>query len=163
MRRGLYWCLVVPLYWALVVYILRDASPIFWDGGGPMPSFHWDKLPSSPTPGEYYKNRAHFDRLFSMPYYVAGLIVTLLGCGIGPQVAKGHARLVWRRFAISSAATLIMLLLSTVISDAGGLLGWWIGPRFLLMRSFSPYDVLVLAKIFLPASLLIGLVALGCN
>ncbi|HVP46663.1 MAG TPA: hypothetical protein VMT32_08770 [Bryobacteraceae bacterium] len=161
MRRWLYWCLVVPLYWAIVVYILREASPVYIDGGGPMPSFYWGRHRHSPGLGEHQKKRAPYDRLFSIPYYAAGLIVTVVGCGIGPWVVKYSARLRWRIFAISSAATLIMLLTCAVISDAGGLLGWWMGPMFLLMRSFSGPDIFVLAKIFLAASVLSGAVALG--
>ena len=163
MRRGLYWTLIVPLYWALVVHVLRDASPVFVDGCGPMPSFYWGRHTPFPKFHEYYENRANLDLVFSIPYYVAGLVVTVLGCGIGPQIAKGVTKGVRLRFVISSAAALIMLLVLAVISDVGGLLDWWIGPRFLLMRSFSAYDVLVLAKTFLPASLLSGFVALGWN
>ena len=160
MRRWMYWCFVIPLYWFTVVHVLRGVSPVFVDGSGPMPSFYWSK--HMPTPGlsEYYRNRSQFDRLFSIPYYVAGLILTIVGCVIGPEIARHRTRTAWRMFMIASTVTLMMLLAVAVTSDVGGIFGCWNGPRILLMRSFSAYDVFVLAKVFLLASILSGGVTL---
>ena len=156
----MYWCFIVPLYWATVVTVLRSASPVFMDGSGPSPTFYWGKHP--PTPGllEYYNNRTHFDSVFSLPYYAAGLIITIVGCGIGPRIGKGLTERAWRRFAITLGATLTMLLVVAAISDLGGRRGWWYGPRILGAYYGYP-DVLVLPKVLLLPSILSGAVAVG--
>lgn len=117
-----------------------------------------------PELGEYYANKAYFDRIYSIPYYFAALIITILGCGIAPQIAKRVGGLPGRRFAISCGATLLLLLLVSTVSDVGGLLGLWHGPM-ILIGSFSDYDVylmaILLAKAFLLPCILSGAVAIG--
>jgi hypothetical protein len=161
MPRWLFWCIMVPLYWAAVVHILRDVSPVFVDGGGPMPSFYWTERMPLPGLGEYYTNRIHFDRVYSIPYYVAGFILTVLGCGLAPQIAKRRTKSTWRIFVIASGAIVTLLILVSAISDAGGRMGWWYGPRILLMHSLSDYDPVILTKAFLHPSILSGIVAIS--
>jgi hypothetical protein len=143
MPPWLYWCIMVPLYWAAVVHILRDASPVFVDGSGPMPSFNWGKRLPEPT-------------AYAVPYYIGGLIITVLGCGVAPKIARRRPRSGWLTFLIASAAMLTLPLLVSAISDAGGQLRWWSGPRIL-----SDYDPVVLSKALLHPSILSGVVAFG--
>jgi hypothetical protein len=154
----LYWCFIVPLYWATVVTVLRNTSPVSGDGSGPSPTFYWGKHPPAPGLLEYSSNRTHFDSVFNMPYYVAGLVITVVGCGIGPRIGKALAKRVWPRFAITLAATLTTLLLVAALSDLGGRWGWWAGPRILGAYHGYP-DILVLPKVLLLPSILSGAVA----
>ena len=96
-----------------------------------------------------------------MPYNIAGLLVTILGCSVAPRIAK-LSRPGSSTFLVSAAATLGLLLLLSTVLDMGDLLGWWRGPRILLVGSLSYLsgnDVWVRLKIFLPASILSGAVA----
>jgi len=64
--RKLYWWLVVPFYWGIVVYFLRAASPVSIDGGGPEASFYWSRMPM-PSLGEYYRRKLYFDSIYWVP------------------------------------------------------------------------------------------------
>jgi hypothetical protein len=78
---------------------------------------------------EYYNNRTHFDWAFNIQYHVAGLIITVLGCGISPQIGRSLTERTWRRFTITVGATLTILVVAAVVSDAGGLLGMVAQPQ----------------------------------
>jgi hypothetical protein len=65
-------------YWAIVFACLRSASPVFMDGGGPMPSFSWAARPY-PSMAQYLERQAYYDFVFLLPYAAASLVVTLLG------------------------------------------------------------------------------------
>jgi hypothetical protein len=130
------------------------------DGGGPMPSFFWGKTPF-PDLGEYYSHRHYYDLLYSVPYLLAGLITTIVGCAVAPLVLRTLRPTSSRIFINTAVATLTMLLLVAVASDAGYYLRFWNGPLFLLHSDISFYDVIILSRIFLPASLLAGVVAAG--
>jgi hypothetical protein len=164
-RTWLFWCIIVLLYWAAIVKVLRASSPVFMDGSGPMPSFYWSKSrPPTPGIGEYYKNRAYYDRLFSLPYYTAALVITILGCAIAPWIARRSTRRRVRTFFISVGASLVLICVASLIADVGDVLGWWRGPRILLIEEYpSPYNLWVRLKIFIPACILSGAVAVGLD
>jgi len=87
MRRKICWCLAALTYWAIIVHFLQVASPVFIDGSGPVPSFQWRKMP---TPGiaEYMRRRGHYDLIYSVPYLVAGLTLTVAGCVAAPLIVR---------------------------------------------------------------------------
>jgi hypothetical protein len=148
----LHWLLML-LYGAIVYHCLRDASPVWMDGGGPMPSFFSDNMPV-PELGEYYRRQAYYDLLYAIPYATAALVITAAACGVAP-------RLLCRPHDLRSvcAATLLLVLLLAVGSDIGSHLRWWNGPLFLLYPEFGLYDLVMLAKLIMPISLLAGAVA----
>ena len=83
MFRRLCWSLLLSAYWTVVVHFLRAASPVFIDGGGPTPSFSWGHMPQ-PNYGEYMRRQNYYDFIYALLYYVAGLVLTLVGCGASP-------------------------------------------------------------------------------
>jgi hypothetical protein len=140
MLRKLCWCLLVLLYWAIVVHFLRTASPVYFDGGGPMPSFYWGTLPQ-PDLGGYNRNQVHYDLLYSVPYYLAGLVITLVGCVAAPLLLKQLRTSPAHSFRSAASATLGLLILAAMISDAGTLLRIWRGPVFLLHSDYRFFPI----------------------
>lgn len=160
MRRKFWWCVILLIYWAVVVHFLRSASPVYIDGGGPEPSFYWGRRPPMPDLGEYNRWERYFNFLYSLPYYVAAFIITLLGCGVAPLLGRRWAPLKGG-FLRRAAATLALLLVAAMLSDAGVLLRIWYGPVFLLHKYYDPFTIWALAKVFVPATVLSGLIAVG--
>jgi hypothetical protein len=150
-------CLLLLLYWAIVVHFLRASSPVFVDGGGPMPSFQWGRLPQ-PNLGEYTRRQNHYDLIYSLPYYFAGLLLTGIGCGVTPLILRRLRTSPSHVFRNAVVATLAQLLLLALVSDVGTLLGAWRGPVFLLDRY---HEIWALCQAFLPACVLSGVVAVG--
>ncbi|MBI5084552.1 MAG: hypothetical protein HZB13_08145 [Acidobacteria bacterium] len=142
--------------------LLKSASPVFMDGGGPMPSFYWGRAPL-PDLAEYYSHRSYFDMLYSLPYAVAGLVMTIIGCSITPLVVR-RLRHPWSGTAMgtavgATAASFALLSLAALASDVGSLMGAWSAPRFYLSRDVDLYRVVAMTKILVPTSLLSGAVA----
>ena len=159
MPRRLYWCLAITLYGILIYYVLREVSPVMIDGSGPLPSFRWTNLPT-PDLREYYARRSYYDFQYFVPYAVAALIITILGC-VGPLICRRAGLMPQHPIVGAMVVTFILLVLVAAASDLGGMVGLWYGPRTLLRRSFDMFDVPVLAKIFVLPSLLSGAVLLG--
>ena len=158
MLRTLYWCILVFLYWTTVVHFLRDASPVLMDGSGPMPSFMWSRLPM-PDYGEYVRRQGYYDHLYSVPYYIAGLVITLIGCVGTPLLLKRLRASSANSFWSAVVVTLSLLIIMALVSDAGSLLDVWQGPRILLLHDFDLFVIVAMCKAFLPASLLSGFMA----
>jgi hypothetical protein len=157
MRKALFKCAVGAAYWAVVVLFLRSASPVFMDGGGPMPSFGWGKMPS-PTLGEYYSRKSYYDSLYWSQYLLAGLAATAVGYAVAPRLRRRFSIFSSRPFVGTAGVTLVLLLLLTLLSDVGVKLGIWTAPQFLLHSNYDLFCILALAKLLLPASLLSGVV-----
>ena len=158
MLRRLCWGVILLLYWATVVHFLRVASPVFIDGGGPMPSFYWGHAPQ-PEMGEYMRRQSHYDLLYSIPYYVAGLVITFIGCGATPLILRRLRASPTHAFRNSAGTTLALVLLVAMAFDACTLLGAWKGPLFLLTRYLDAFTILSLCKVLLPACILSGAIA----
>jgi hypothetical protein len=162
MRRWMYWCLVVPFYAIIVYYLLRDVSPVMLDGSGPMPSFYWSRPDPVPDVKEYSSRRSYYDFHYTVPYLVAAFLITSIGCGMGPLVARRVRGLSSHPFVGSSIATLAILLLAALVSDTGDLLRLWGGP-LMLAHSFQTDSFVALLKLLLPLSLLSGAVSFGAS
>jgi len=149
--------LAVGTYWAAMYYLFRDLSPVYMDGAGPMPSFFWSPLPA-PGLGEYYARQDYYDALYARPYLWASSVTTLVGCFVAP-VLRGRSKLLSeRRFWGTGLVTLSLLLGLILLSDLGSYLGLWDSGLWLLTDWFSPYDIFVRMKWFLPPALLAGAV-----
>lgn len=151
------WWLVVLVYWAVTLYCLRDASPVFFDGGGPMPSFHWGDPPAPDLAG-YYSHRVYYDSVFLAPYVLVALTVTIVGCVAAPRLARESKLLPANAFVGTGIATFALLAALALASDIGSHLQLWSGPMFFLHGSWNVYDLFVLSKLFLPISGLAGAV-----
>lgn len=97
-----------------------------------------------------------------MPYYKAALVITILGCGVAALVARRRAGSRVSTFFTSAGATLVLICSAALAVDVGEVLGWWMGPRILLI-SWVYLDAMVVLKLFIPPSILGGAVAVGEN
>jgi hypothetical protein len=114
-----------------------------------------------PDLGEYSRRQGYYDFLYSLPYNLAGLIMTGIGCGAAPLLLRRIRASSSGTFVGAATATLALLLLLALGSDAGTYVGFWRGGLFLLHGGFKFGWVLFLGKVFLPASILSGAVEIG--
>jgi len=158
LRHRFYLLVVVAAYWLCALWLLFKVFPIYFDDGGPMPTFSWANHPSLPTYAEY--NRSIGIRLaFFYPYLVAASIIAFLGCGLTTWLVRLWRPIRSHLFLAASATTLFSLLLAAAMSDVGTALHIWRGP----MMYGTFYNVFVFLKVMVPVSLLGGLVALVRN
>lgn len=160
-RERLYWILALPLFWWAVVWVLRDASPVWEDGSGPMPSFHWGRSVLLPSASEYHRMRSFYDREYSRPYWIAAGAITLLTALATWLGFRFFPRLRRRGFLAPCVLCIGVLFVMSAVSDAGGRVGWWHGPQIL------PTDALtfwLIARLWGSIAMLWGLVTLaeGC-
>jgi hypothetical protein len=160
MRNKIARCFHITVYWALVILCLFSASPVFFDGAGPTPSFFWGRLPA-PTLGEYYQRKLYYDSIFLLPYLAAGVVVTVIGYVIVPLLLKRIRLFPNRPFLGASCLTLLLLLLIAAFSDIGGMAGLWQAPAFILHTHYHLSIIPPLSKVFIPASLLSGALEAG--
>jgi hypothetical protein len=162
MLRRLYWLIVVPIYFAAVVFLLWRAYPVFVDTGGPVPGFWWGESPPLPNFGEYIRHQHDYNWIYLRPYIVAAIILTAFGCWIAPLLVRRMRVLSSRPFLGSAAVTLLLAVFALLVSDLGVLLRLWFGPVALLHRYENPlWGVIHFSKMLMPACLLSGLAALG--
>ncbi len=127
-----------------------------------MPTFCWGTLPQ-PNLGEYNRRQGHYDFLYSLPYYLAGVVITLVGCGAEPLLLKQLRASSAHSFRNATLVTLVLLILLAMISDAGTLLRLWRGPVFPLHRDYDSVTIWALFKILLSASFLSGAIAVAAE
>ena len=128
-----------------------------WEGG-PIPSFYWGGMPL-PTLGEYVRRKREFDLFYSIPCYLTGLLCTLIGCGVTPRLVPSRPPSSASAFSRAAVTTFALLLVLAIASDLGSLRNTWRSPLFLLQDDYDRFQILALAKVFLPASILSGLIA----
>ena len=133
--------------------LLRNLSPVYMDGAGPMPSFSWSPLPA-PDLGEYYARQDYYDALYARPYLWASSVTTLIGCLMAPVLRGRSKYLSERRFWGTVLVTLSLLVGITLLSDIGSYLRLWDSALWLLTDWFSPYDIIMRMQSFLPPALL---------
>lgn len=153
-----YWPLVVPAYWLCALWLLFSALPIFIDGSGPTANLSWEKHPLNPTLDEYRRS-TNIRLWFLYPYWFAASAITFMGCGLTPWLVQFWKPQRSHLFLVSSAATLFLLLSLGSVSDLGVALHFW-GGGTIYRASSSVYALL---KVFVPISLLAGLLALGAR
>jgi len=152
-RRYWLWC--TPVYYFLALYLLWQIAPISNGGHGPGPGIYWGK-PHLPTEYEFYQHHAQYLLKFSVPYAVAALVLTLLGCVLAPLIACRFKSFMQRPFATSAGTALLLMLLAAAVSDAGSKLSWWTTVIFLSAESFFP-----LAGLLLPLAAFTGIFMLA--
>lgn len=150
-----YWLWSAPVYWLLAFYLLWQIAPISNEGHGPGPGIYWGK-PQLPTEYEFYQHHVHYLFKFSIPYVVAALVLTLLGCVLAPLIACRFKSFMERPFTTSSGTALLLMLLAAAVSDAGSKLDWWTTVIFLSAESFFP-----LAGLLLPLAAFTGIFMLA--
>jgi hypothetical protein len=122
-----------------------------------MPSFEWGRMPP-PDLGQYTRRQSYYDLIDSFPYYFAGGILTVIGCGATPLILRRLRTSPSHVFWNAAVTTLVQLLLLALVSDVGTLLGAWRGPVFLLDHH---HEVRALCQVLLPACVLSGAVAVA--
>jgi hypothetical protein len=152
--RRFYWPVVIIAYWLCAVWLLFKVSPISVDGSGPCVTFYWGNDPPAPTLAEYDRSfGAHLPFLY--PYWIAALIITFSGCGTTTWLVRLLKPRRSRLFLVSSATTLISLLLVLTISDVGIARHVWVGPT--MYGEFSSWWPFL--EELVPMSLLAGVIA----
>jgi len=155
MGRPIHQALAVLVYWAATFWWLRTTSPVYMDGGGPMPSFYWGET-LLPGLGEYYARQSYYDWHYALPYLVVGLIAAVLSCTVAPVLyERGWARSS-NVFVGNALLAVALLAIAALASDLGGILGWWSGPMFFLGGILDFYSVFWLSRLFLVLGLLAG-------
>lgn len=124
-----------------------------------MPSFYWGNSPTPELP-QYYDRQAYYDFVYLLPYLIAGLVVTTVGM-VAPSLLRRTRRLSSHPFLRAATATLVLLLAMALVSDVGSVFRLWTAPVFFLHDDFDFHRGVVLSKVFLPGSVLGGLVELG--
>ena len=150
-----YWLWCAPVYWTLALYLLWQIAPISNEGHGPGPGIYWGK-PHLPSEFEFYQHHTQYLLRFSVPYVVAALMLTLLGCVLAPLIACRSNSFAKRPFTTSAATALVLMLAAAAVSDAGSKLNWWTTVIFLSPESFFP-----LAGLLLPLAAFTGTFMLG--
>lgn len=110
-----YWGWVSPIYCGAAFAVLWYLCPYQEDGSGPMPTFFCSNCPL-PTAGEFQANYWVIWPYF-VPYCVAALLLTGLGCGVAPRMAKGALR--------TGAVSWLLIVLLAVVVDVGSRTGLW--------------------------------------
>lgn len=150
-----YWLWCAPVYWFLALYLLWQIAPIRNEGRGPGPGIYWGK-PQLPTEYQFYQHHAHYLFRFSIPYVVAALVLTLLGCIPAPRIAYRFKSFLQWPFTTSAGTALLLMVLAAAVSDAGSKLNWWTTVIFLSAESFFP-----LAGLLLPLAAFTGIFMLA--
>ena len=110
-----YWAWVSPFYCGAAFAVLWYLCPYQEDGGGPMPTFFCSNCPL-PTAGEFQANYWVIWPYF-VPYCVAALLLTGLGCGVAPRLGNGTLR--------TGAVSWLLIVLLAVVVDVGYRAGLW--------------------------------------
>jgi len=155
-RSVLYWPVSVALYWCCACWFLYRVFPIFVDGAGGVVSFYWGHRPLSVRSADLLgplRVRAHF--LYQ--YWVAAAVITLVGFAVIASLPGDWRRKYSRTFWLSSAMTLVGLLLVVAVSDLGTALNLWRGPEMYNQM----HNVFAFLKLLVPMSLLTGIMALA--
>jgi hypothetical protein len=105
------------------------------------------------------RRQSYYVLIYSVPYYLTGLVLTIIGCGATPLILRRLRTSPSHGFRDAMVVTLALLILLALISDLGALLGRWQGPVLLLRRRYD-YDM-GLGLVFLPACILSGVVEVG--
>jgi hypothetical protein len=134
--------------------VLREVCPVFEDGYGPEPSFHWGEMPS-PSPLEYGERRAYYDFVFWLPYAGTGVGLSLFGCRIAPWLRRRIAVLGRLGAWGTAVATLGLMAAASLVSDVGGKLGWW-QQAIVLIRDFDLFTAIQTLRLFGSISVLTG-------
>ena len=111
-----YWGWVSPVYCGAAFAVLWYLCPYQEDGSGPMATFFCANCPT-PTGSEF---RDHYWELiwpFAIPYFVAACLLTVLGCGLAPRLARS-----WWRVGLVSWGLIVLL---AVVVDLGSWARLW--------------------------------------
>lgn len=148
-----FWCCFV-----IVVACIRDARPVYMDGGGPMPSWYWTR-PPAPGLGDYMERESYYDALYWIPYILSGLLLTITCLSVVPRLLQRLGAPTRAPFWVHFAATLTILIAYSGISDLGSSIGWWESPVFFHSVELEWYTIRAYGFVFLPAPILSGCTA----
>src|SRR5690349_15810990 len=89
----------VPLVFCVTFLLLIRVYPVYWDGGGPMPSFFY--FGKAPAMVEYRALQWQYDSLMLLPYVVVSSLLVWLSVYVAPKLSNRRNR---SRIALASVA-----------------------------------------------------------
>jgi len=111
--RGVWLATGTFAFWAIAVSLLRYAYPVYFDGGGPMPSFFYRG--HLPDLVDYNQHHWQYDLRFLLPYCIAALILTVVCLFIAPKLSN---RLIRRHSVrLYALASLVLIFAVAAASD----------------------------------------------
>ena len=156
LKRFLFWLAVAIIYWCCALDAVFWLAPVFEDGGGPMTSWYWSDHALYPTQAEYRDSAV--ERQFLKAYPNTASVVLLVGCCLPILLTRRTSRTSRRLFRLCSATSIALLLTLTAIQDIGAMTQLWHGP-IIIMNEWYLSNVLRLAVVLIPLSLLAGAAA----
>ena len=158
MLRKSHWFWIAPLYWSVAFYLLWKFIPPSGDGGGVQATFYWGlNLPYLNASWHDFDYNWGVRFWFFMPYWVAALIITLMG-GVATHWLVGRfSQLSAHPFLGSCGVALLLMLLSAAAADEAVMLRLLYGGTF-CCHFYSMYWLL---KVAFAMSLLSGVVTLA--
>jgi len=111
--RGLLLRIAAVAFWGISVSLLRYAYPVYFDGGGPTPSFfYWGHLPDL---ADYKRHQWQYDLGFLLPYFVASAALTLVCLFVAPKLSNRLTR--HRSVGLHALASLLLIFALVAVSD----------------------------------------------
>lgn len=99
--------------WCISLTLIRFAYPVYFDGGGPMPSFFY--IGDSPSLAEYSDNRLKYELHFLIPQCIAAAWLAFVCVFVTPKLGNQVVRS--RGFVGYSFISAALILATTGISD----------------------------------------------
>jgi hypothetical protein len=154
-----YWTLANLIYFVMTVYLFWYLSPLYWDAyGGPDPSFHWGLSDLRPTQAEYDRHPVYYSFRFSVPYVLAGIVLTFLGLQASPWLVV-RSKISAKIESVSAALVALLLMLCIAAAlDIGVRYKALNGP---IIFSEPGYTFQILLASFAPLCVLTGLFVSG--
>ena len=158
MLRKSHWFWMAPLYWCVAFYLLWKFIPPSGDGDGVQATFYWGlNFPFLNASWHDFDYNWCVRFWFLTPYWVAALIVTLLGSVTTHWLVGRISLLSAHPFLGSCGMALLLMLLSAAAADVAVMLQLLYGGTFCCHF----YSMYLRLKVALPMSILSGMVALA--
>ena len=110
-KRTAFWLVAATGYTLLGCFLIGNAFPIYFDGGGPSTGFQWGHY-LTPTLKEWNTN-SDVRAAMEFPYIAAALVVTFVGCGLTAWLIH-FLKPNRTRFFLYAASLALLLILSVI-------------------------------------------------
>lgn len=136
-------------------HLLIRVYPIFWDGGGPMPSFYYPGY--LPTIKEYFAAKDFYDFYFRVPYVIASTLAVLILMMVYAKTIRRRNRTASQIFLFAGGWSVCALMGMAVLNDFSAAIG--ISGGYFLLHSGAILGAGMLMQVVLPLAMLNGAMA----